>query len=466
MQGINQLSLYDRQLRIWGTWGQVLLEKAHICLISPETALLQETVKHLVLLGISNFTWLYLNRDYIKSKSSSSKLLFKDLVDEMSQLRSEEIRIRRVSSRQDIKDYSNFSVIIVLNNNDKVDTIFHHSQTKLPPILTVQTAGFYGFLKLTLSEPHFVLDPHNEYQQVDLRLDRPWRALKDYMDDIKMKGMDIDDAAKYPYPVILAKMLQELIRRNTSSINTTVIKDSLEKIYCSEWVHRGYESMNYLEAQRFAFRTITKPEHDQFIKTLNEQVYPYLMTQMGVLKDKWCDPMNRKIWYLITTLIEFIEETEMGLPLQGDLPDMECDNSEYQKFKAIYDIQRSSYLDLLEHKLQQNSTNELIDRQVLEIFSKNILDLTIIKPLENGETAESSELYKVLTQNHDCRYNIQVQKHKFHKISEPSLFCVDVFLAGLVAQETIKLITHQFVPINNTFVYDGYDGTFTEIIRV
>ena len=465
MKSVNQLSLYDRQLRIWGTWGQSLLEKAHICLIGPESALLQETVKHLVLLGISNFTWLYQQVDFIKPGSLPSELFFKDLVNDMSQLRSEKIHICRVLSQQEITDYSKFHAIIILNSNDEDDTISYQSQTNLPPILTVRTAGFYGFLKLTLSEPHFVLDPHNEYQKVDLRLDQPWQTLQKYIDDIELKGISIDDAAKYPYPVILAKVLQELIRRDTSTINSTMIKNSLQEIYCDEWVHKGYESMNYLEAQRFASRTIVKPEHDQFIKTLNEKVYPYLTTQMGISKGKWCDPLNKKIRCLIIALVKFIEETGMGLPLQGDFPDMECDNSEYQKLKTIYDIQRSHYIDMLEHKLRQDPINDFIDRQLVEIFCKNILDLTIIKPPKNGETPTSSILYDALTQNHNGRCTMQVEKYKFHKISEPSLFCVDVFLAGMVSQEIIKLITHQFVPIDNTFVYDGYDGTFTDIIR-
>lgn len=466
MQGTCQLDRYDRQLRVWGAWGQSLLENAHICLIGSETVLLQETVKHLVLLGISNFTWLNQREESVDPKPRSSELFFKDLLNEMSQLRSDEIHISKTSSYQDIKDYSKFNVIIALNGNDTDNIVLHQSQINLPPVLTARTAGFYGFLKLTLSEPHFVLDPHNEYQKADLRIDQPWPTLQKYIDNINMKGMDIKDAIKYPYPVILAKMLQELMRLGVPTINTNVIKKSLENIYCNEWVYKGSEGVNYREAQRFASRTIVRPDHDQFIKELKEKICPYLITQSEVQKDKWCDPINKKICYLIIELIEFIKETQMGLPLQGDFPDMESDTSEYQKLKTIYNHHRTQYLDLFESKLRKNPMYDSINRQLIEIFCKYILDLTIVKPLEHGEIPESSELYEILTQSINVRCSTQVQKGKFHKIFEPSLFCVDVFLAGLISQETIKLITHQFVPINNTFVYDGYTGTFTEVIRV
>uniref|UniRef100_A0A914VIZ7 Uncharacterized protein n=1 Tax=Plectus sambesii TaxID=2011161 RepID=A0A914VIZ7_9BILA len=35
---------------------------------------------------------------------------------------------------------------------------------------------------------------------------------------------------------------------------------------------------------------------------------------------------------------------------------------------------------------------------------------------------------------------------------------IAALLGGIVAQETIKLITHQYLPVDNTFVYDGHTG--------
>jgi len=32
------------------------------------------------------------------------------------------------------------------------------------------------------------------------------------------------------------------------------------------------------------------------------------------------------------------------------------------------------------------------------------------------------------------------------------------FIGGVAAQEAIKLITHQYVPLNNTYVFDGNTG--------
>ena len=39
------------------------------------------------------------------------------------------------------------------------------------------------------------------------------------------------------------------------------------------------------------------------------------------------------------------------------------------------------------------------------------------------------------------------------------LHTVSAILGGIASQEAVKLITHQFVPVNNTFVYNGINGT-------
>jgi len=41
---------------------------------------------------------------------------------------------------------------------------------------------------------------------------------------------------------------------------------------------------------------------------------------------------------------------------------------------------------------------------------------------------------------------------------------VAAFLGGLVAQEVIKLITQQYIPINNTVVYEGIKSTTTTYV--
>jgi amyloid beta precursor protein binding protein 1 len=45
--------------------------------------------------------------------------------------------------------------------------------------------------------------------------------------------------------------------------------------------------------------------------------------------------------------------------------------------------------------------------------------------------------------------------HEFCRFGGAELHSVSAFLGGLAAQETIKLITNQYKPIHNTFIYDS-----------
>lgn len=45
--------------------------------------------------------------------------------------------------------------------------------------------------------------------------------------------------------------------------------------------------------------------------------------------------------------------------------------------------------------------------------------------------------------------------HELCRFGGAELHSVSATLGGLVAQEAVKFITHQYKPINNTFIYDA-----------
>jgi len=49
----------------------------------------------------------------------------------------------------------------------------------------------------------------------------------------------------------------------------------------------------------------------------------------------------------------------------------------------------------------------------------------------------------VVALQNSCRYGVG----SIHNIAS--------FMGGVVSQEIIKLITHQYIPMNNTFIFDG-----------
>ena len=53
--------------------------------------------------------------------------------------------------------------------------------------------------------------------------------------------------------------------------------------------------------------------------------------------------------------------------------------------------------------------------------------------------------------------------HEVCRFGGSELHSVAAFMGGVAAQEVIKLITRQFVPVNNTYVYNAMKQTSVSI---
>jgi len=49
--------------------------------------------------------------------------------------------------------------------------------------------------------------------------------------------------------------------------------------------------------------------------------------------------------------------------------------------------------------------------------------------------------------------------HEMCRFGAAELHNIAALLGGVVAQEVIKVLTHQWVPLNNTLVYNGMNST-------
>lgn len=54
---------------------------------------------------------------------------------------------------------------------------------------------------------HFVVESHPDSQQPDLRLDRPFPAIEEFVKEIKLNEMTLKDHAHVPYLIVLAQSL-------------------------------------------------------------------------------------------------------------------------------------------------------------------------------------------------------------------------------------------------------------------
>lgn len=70
------------------------------------------------------------------------------------------------------------------------------------PLLVCRSIGFLGYIRLQIKE-HTVIEAHPDSESPDLRLDKPWPALKEYLDSINIEQLDQKEKSHVPPLAIL-----------------------------------------------------------------------------------------------------------------------------------------------------------------------------------------------------------------------------------------------------------------------
>lgn len=75
-------------------------------------------------------------------------------------------------------------------------------------MVIVRSVGFLGYLRLQVRE-HTIIESHPDNENPDLRLDKPWPALKEYLDQIDVEKLDAKERSHVPALVILYYFLNK-----------------------------------------------------------------------------------------------------------------------------------------------------------------------------------------------------------------------------------------------------------------
>ncbi|KAL1425835.1 hypothetical protein MTO96_018818 [Rhipicephalus appendiculatus] len=200
---------YDRQLRLWGDHGQAALESSHVCLINA-TATGTEALKSIVLPGVGAFTIV---DGHVVTPEDVGNNFFLDS-DSIGKPRAEAATRLLVELNPDVQGdfveetpenllehnpayFSNFSAVIATGLEEKT-------------LLTLAARLWDANVPLLVVETH----PDNDFD--DLRLDRPFPALRAFVDSINMAELTDKEHSHTPYVVILLKALDEWQRQNGS----------------------------------------------------------------------------------------------------------------------------------------------------------------------------------------------------------------------------------------------------------
>lgn len=439
---IKLMDKFDRQLRLWGNHGQHQLAEARICIVG-QSLVSREVLKNLVLPGVTKFT-------LVAGQSEADEPLQFLTQDELKDI-NKEVELEKKSwngkEMSSSRFWLEFDLVIIATND--IAILEQLRMIKLPPTLLCQWHEYQGFITFVSREPHYVLESHWQHRVPDLRLDDPPRNLAIYYDSIDLDQLSQDDIVEIPYAVIVHHALKSLKRR-PARIDRRALQAEIRCL--RDEYQPKVKSLNFMEAERLAYVGL------QDSKILPNNV----LSCFEASREGFVTPFNRTLQCLVKALQAYLEHpySEKQLPVSGLVPDMESSSQRYNVIRQAYlkcarnDL---TFFTSLVHAVEPNIPTSLISS-----FCKNSRYIRVVRPL-NVLPNEDCSWLKDRSQATDTLKSITVSVYnkKATWSNEERLlryrrhFPTCSFLAGVVAQEAVKILTHQFVPIENTLVYDG-----------
>ncbi|KAF9434216.1 NEDD8-activating enzyme E1 regulatory subunit [Entomortierella beljakovae] len=372
---------------------------------------------------------------------------------------------------------------------------------KKTAFIWVKTVGLIGTARISIPE-HAIVETHPD-NVADLRIDAPFPELSNYAQSFNFDTQDGLEFGHIPYVAILLKYMDEWKLAHGGKIPSTYVEKNLLKANIRSGM-RSADDENFDEAINSVLRSCQQTTVPGSIKEL--------------FNDPKCENLTAKssdFWILTRAVRDFVNDHSKSsglLPLSGTIPDMKAQTESYVTLQGIYKLKSkqdayevSKFVESLLATLGLPANS--IPYQDIESFCKYSAFLKLIryrsledeyhhpktKNIASWLSEEGSVFpYYVLLRASDSFYGdhgrypgegenweddveplqanvntllqswgIEVNSisqeltHEICRYGNGSIHNIASFMGGVVSQEIIKLITHQYIPMDNTFIFDG-----------
>ncbi|KAL8685119.1 MAG: hypothetical protein Q9218_007967 [Villophora microphyllina] len=380
------------------------------------------------------------------------------------------------------------------------------------PLFYVHSLGLFSHFSVQLPEAFPIVDTHPDPASTqDLRLLQPWPELKNFMET---KTSDLDtlsdhDHGHIPYLILLLRFLEDW--RN--SHNGKPPSDYKEKKEFKAFVE-SKARRNNAEGGEENFDEAAAA----ILKSLNKPSLPSGLAEVfAEAAGRKSNPASANFW-LVAMAIQMFHADFNALPLPGALPDMKAQSHDYIQLQNIYKTKARQDIDeitkrirALEEVLKRPTP---VETKEIEAFCKGAAFVKLIKgrqilfdvenvptdrakdisekeqdedsllPIyiaflaydamsqENNPALEDLERLRKLSQSvliniftaagnrtdgqeEQVLARVEPILKEFIRADGAELHNISALTGGMVAQEIIKVITKQYIPIDNTCVFDG-----------
>lgn len=512
---------YDRQLRLWGASGQKSLGKTCVVLVRA-TASGTETCKNLVLPGIGAILVLD-DAETIGTEFSSNFFLTQSNTTCRAKMALEylqELNPDVEGSWKHTEDLMKFDFAATFaaqkeGQIDKLLVVASDLETPLlmkvatvcdaerVPLVAVHSYGLMGIVRLQ-TPPLPLLNPKPRDVLPDLRLLKPFGALQEMAASIQWDMLENHEHGHIPFPLILLRSADKWRDQHEGQLPQNFSEKQEFQESVKEAARRFDQELNFQEAVRNAYLAYSARELD------TEHL-------VSLRKDA-----DRDVSGLLVALESFCQRHDGQPPLHGSIPDMTASTELYIQLQTLYREQAEKDLEEMKSLLSYPVSDELIKLFCQNVYSLDILKTrTLMEEYNEAPDEELCEDLAMATMEGDERpeqlpllwylgyrscqnfhtergrypgttedyeadvatlqesINDVVKRYKLQDndtVKSTLLKCQDYatemvrygnaeihtiasVVGGVASQEAVKIITSQYVPFNNTYVYNGISSS-------
>lgn len=513
---------YDRQLRLWGEEGQALLEGARICLLNA-SATGCEILKNLVLPGIGHITIVDahkvtaadFNNFFIVDGSigkSRAAVTCENLLELNALVHGDFLEEDPVNLIEKQIDYFK-KFTLVISEFLPLDSLLKLSKYLYShdiPLVVAHSFGLIGYLRVVVPQ-HLVVQSKPDHPLDDLRIANPWPELLQYAESIVWDKLDSLQHSHVPYPLILVTQLRKWMAANGGQPPKT---SDQKKAYKHDILKAKFkvEEENFDEAYNNAHKYLVPAEIPSTIKSiledahcqhLNEHSKPFWILAAALrefVNENKCLPLIGSIPDMASTTegyltlqklyqdkaakdVETIKSKVEAILKKLNRPSGSISDEEVKKFcKNSYFLHCINYRSLEQEWTASTVKGSLITselangafmpnnmpwyvalRAVFEYHRKHGKFPGASKESVEVLAKEATEVQQIATDflkvcGHTGDFEDSYAK-ELCRFGNSELHAVAGMMGGIGSQEVIKLITHQYLPMDNTMILNGIIST-------
>ncbi|ETV94811.1 hypothetical protein, variant [Aphanomyces invadans] len=512
---------YDRQLRLWGARGQEQLMSAKLLLLNAGPTG-SEILKNVVLPGVGSFEIVDdhvvsesdLGNNFFVKTEDVNRPRAQVVTEWMLEMNPDVRGAYNITSPAELIDHDvayvdKFSLIIATQVVEPtLGKLAKHCQSKAIPLLVLHSYGLLGYLRLQIPE-HTIVDSKPDSPWHDLRLSAPFPELQAYADSFDLDNLDSYERGHVPYVVILIQAMQEWKAKHHGALPKTFAEKHDFKQLIRSQCHGSFgQEVNFVEAYDNAFKAYSLPKDgipDEVLDVLHHA------------KSVNVTSTTSSFWFIARALAEFVDK-HGALPLSGHVPDMTAFSHTYIALQKIYVNKAALDCDEIFATSAAllkvaGADSARITRDDVAEYCKHASSIRLVQTRSLADEAQQANLSEVdfddenSTQSpllwyfliravqafieefgkypgadNNCPKEAQwlvdkarsMATHSLESFpaewitldhgietcrnSEVEIHNIAAILGGVGAQEAVKVITHQFMPLNNTYIFNGITG--------